>query len=205
MLAKVSLALFKLPDAQLIIQTDKIIGNMTGNAAYPTPTPSLASVQTASTAFQNALAEAADGGKMKTAEKNAARVVLVDKLRALSLYVQMNCENDLATLLSSGYDATKPPTPVGILPAPEGVTLTQGKMSGALDLQGAPVSRAAGYEGQITQNLGSTSDWTGVGIFTAARMTAQGLSPGTNYWGRMRAIGSAGPGAWSDPVPAIAI
>jgi len=51
----------------------------------------MASVQTSLTAFQNALAEAKDGGSAKTAAKNAAREVLMEKLRNLALYVQLAC------------------------------------------------------------------------------------------------------------------
>jgi hypothetical protein len=182
-----------------------VIAKMTGNAEYPTPTPTLASVQMALTAFQNALAEAKDGGTAKTAAKNAAREVLVGRVRSLALYVQQTCGDDLAVLLSSGFEAVKSPTPAGVLPAPDGVTLTQGTLSGSLDLRGRPVPNAGSYEAQKTTSIANPNSWEPVGQFTAARMSLDGLTPGTTYWARLRAIGSAGPGAWSEPVSAIAI
>ena len=178
---------------------------MTGNAEYPLPTPSLASVQTSLTGFQNALADAKDGGTAKTAQKNAVREVLVDKLRSLASYVQQECGGDLAALLSSGFDAGKAPTPAGVLPAPQQVTLTQGELSGSLNLRGRPVANAGSYEAQKTTDIAKANSWEPVGQFTAARMTLEDLTPGTTYWGRLRAIGSAGPGAWSEPVSAIAV
>ena len=60
--------------------------------------------------------------------KNAAREMLMAKLRSLALAVQQACGDDLAVLLPSGYEATRSPTPAGVLPAPRQVTLTQGAL-----------------------------------------------------------------------------
>ena len=204
-LAKISLSFARATDGNLVIFTDSVISKMTNNAEYPTPTPTLASVQTSLTAFQDALAEAKDGGPSKTAAKNAAREVLMTKLRNLTLYVQMECGDDLAVLLTSGFEATKTPTPAGILPAPQQVTLTQGPLSGTLDLRGRPVSNAGAYEAQKTTRIDNPGSWESVDQMTAARMQIEGLTPGKTYWARIRAIGSAGPGAWSEPVSAIAL
>ena len=87
----ISLGFCKLADANLVTKTDAIVAGMTGNANYPAPTPAIATVQTAAAAFQDALVAAADGGKVKTAQKNAAREVLLGLLRNLALYVQQNC------------------------------------------------------------------------------------------------------------------
>ena len=165
----------------------------------------MASVQTSLTAFQNALAEAKDGGSAKTAAKNAAREVLMEKLRNLALYVQLACGGDLAVLLASGFEAMKVPTPAGVLPAPEQVTLTQGTLSGSLDLRGCPVPNAGAYEGQMTTTIDNPGCCRSVDQTPAAQVTLEQLTPGTNYWGRLRAIGSAGPGVRSEPVSAIAI
>ena len=204
-LAKVSLSIARATDGNLVIFTDSVISKMTNNAEYPTPTPSLASVQTSLTAFQDALAEAKDGGTSKTAAKNAVREVLLAKLRNLALYVQLECGDDLAALLTSGYEATKPPTPAGVLPAPQQVTLTQGVLSGTLELRGRPVTNAGAYEAQKTTTIDNPNSWESVDQVTAARMQLEGLTPGKTYWARLRAIGSAGPGAWSEPASAIAL
>ena len=200
----VSLSFAKLADANLVTKTNQILASMTGNTNYPTPTPTLPVVQAAATAFSSALTAAADGGRTKTAEKNAARTVLLGLLRNLALYVQQHCNEDLVVLLTSGFDAQKEPQPAGVLPAPLGATLTQGPLSGRLDFRTASVANASAYEGQMTTDI-NKSEWEDVGTFTATRFSLDDLKPGTVYWARSRAVGSEGPGAWSDAVSAMAI
>ena len=107
-------------------------------------------------------------------------------------------------LLSSGFDAQKEPQPAGVLGAPQNVTLTQSSLSGKLDFRAAPVTNASAYEGQMSTDV-NKDDWQNVGVFTASRFSLDDLKPGTTYWARSRAVGSSGPGAWSDAVSAIAI
>ena len=56
-------------DAQLDQDTETIIASMTGNANFPTPSPTLAVITTALSAFTVALADAADGGVRKPRSK----------------------------------------------------------------------------------------------------------------------------------------
>ena len=200
----ISLGFTKLADGNLVTKTGQIIASMTGNANYTKPAPTLAVVQTTATTFSTALTAASDGGKTKTADKNAARSELLGLLQNLALYVQQTCNEDLAVLLSSGFDAQKEPHPAGVLPAPQNVTLTQSMLSGQLDFRGGAVVNASAYEGQMTADLNKDA-WATVGVFTASRFSLDDVKPGTTYWARERAIGSAGPGAWSDAVSAIAI
>ena len=119
--------------------------------------------------------------------------------------MQKECGGDLAVLLTSGFAATKAPTPAGVLPAPQQVTLTQGTLSGSLDLRGRPVPNAGSYEAQMTTTIDNADSWESAEQMTSARMRLEGLTPGKTYWARLRAIGSAGPGAWSEPVCAIVV
>lgn len=205
MTARVSLRFTTLKDSDLVPKGEYILASMTGNANFPTPTPSLGELGTAVGDYESALFAAEAGGKEKTAAKNAARKALEDALRSLALYVQQKSAGDLTKLLSSGFDAVKQPEPAGVLPAPQGVTLKQGTLSGTLVLRSRPVPNAASYEAQQSTNIAQESAWEDAGAFTAARMTLEGLTPGTQYWSRMRAIGAAGPGAWSEPVPAMVL
>src|SRR5438093_13538350 len=82
-----------------------VIEGMTDNAAFPNPPVTMAALLAALTAFTQAIAAAVQGGTAATALKNDKRATVVDLLRQLAGYVQQTCNNDLATLLSSGFEA----------------------------------------------------------------------------------------------------
>src|SRR5438067_1083979 len=105
MIAKVAISFLNDDsDAELIVDSGRILAGLTGNASYPTPNPTLAAVGTARTGFINTVNNL-DGSQGATAARDTARIALVNVLRDLSLYVQGACQNDLTVLLSSGFTA----------------------------------------------------------------------------------------------------
>ena len=102
---RVSLAFARLPDKELDNLTLGVKDALTANAAYPTPPVTLANLETARTDFEQKIAQAASGGPPDTAVKNNSRQALLGMLRQIASYVQINCNNDMATLLSSGFQA----------------------------------------------------------------------------------------------------
>ena len=56
-------------------------------------------------AFANSKAAQASGGKAATAEKNDRREDMTKALKKLAIFVQEACQNNLALLLSSGFEA----------------------------------------------------------------------------------------------------
>ena len=61
---------------------------MMGNASFPTPTPTLATVSAAITDYQNAEASALARAKGAAATRNGKRKALVQLLELLKAYVQ---------------------------------------------------------------------------------------------------------------------
>src|SRR6267142_3423453 len=92
-------------DHQIMEIAGAVITAMTGNKNFPNPPVDLADVQTALTAFTAALAAQPSGGVHATADKNKKRRELVALLRKLASYVQGNCNDEITTLLSSGFHA----------------------------------------------------------------------------------------------------
>ena len=188
-------------DALLITDTGGIITALTGNADYPT----LAAVQASLDAFVTAVADAANGGVTLTSIKNDKRAALVALLRELASYVQVACKGDLTILLSSGFPIQKPQRqPIGVLPAPTGLTVSLGSRTGELSASATPVPGAAIYNWRVTTaaqpNVLVQSAQT-----TAASNVFDGLTPGVVYNVQANAVGSAGPSDWSDPAPQMAV
>lgn len=191
--------------ARLVTKVNNIIAAMTGNTNYPTPTPALPLVTAAADAFRTALAEASDGGKEKTAVKNARRAELTSLLRQLSAYVVLTCGEDMTKLLSSGFPIQKPTrTRVGALPAPETPFVSFGARSGELDAVTSPVFGAATYNWRIS--LAATpAVFIQTAQTTAARHTFASLTPGQVYALEVNAVGSAGPSDWSNAAQSMAV
>src|SRR2546421_5771157 len=105
MILRVSLGFARLPDAELDNFAQGVIAGMTGNAAYASPPVTLVNLQTARNDFTAKIAAAQTGGPPDTAAKNNSRQTLLGLLRQLASYVQINCNNDMAPLLGSGFQA----------------------------------------------------------------------------------------------------
>jgi hypothetical protein len=181
--------------------TDKvttILEWMKDNPKYPTPSPTLAVVQTAFDAYKVATADAAQGGVENTAIRNARRAELVSLLRQLANYISATANGDIETLLSSGFPAQKNGrSPIGPLPAPNAPVVRKGPVSGSLTAVTAPVFGASVYNWR-TALASAPTVYVQTKQSTAARFTFEGLTPGQVYNIELNAVGSAGTSDWSD-------
>jgi hypothetical protein len=118
-------------------------------------------------------------------------------LRQLAGYVQGIAGNDLAKLLSSGFQAAA--SPQGASPLPKAtIEKILNEESAKLTIRATPIPNAKAYE--LRMSYGANG-WQTIGIFTnSQRMIADDLTPGTMYNFQLRGIGgSNGYGDWSDP------
>ena len=201
--ARVALSFARKVDTDLIAFVRNVITLMTGNTQYPTPTPTLAALTTSVNAFETAVHDALNGGRIIIATRNAARVELLALMRQLAAYVQASCNADLLALLGSGFDAVRAPSPVGILPPPQNPRLTYTDKSGELMLKFDRVNNAVNYSVQTAP--AATGPWEDEGLSTATRVVIGGLTPGETLWARACANGSAGASEWTAPTTAMAI
>jgi hypothetical protein len=198
MILHVSLDFASLPDKELDNFAEQVDIHLYGNPAYTTPTVLHATFTAAKSDFTAKLAAAATGGQADTAAKNAARQVLMGLLRQLALYVQGACNNNLATLLSSGFQAASTERHKEALEKSVGLILKNGD-SGQIIAKVKPVKNAKMYEGRASADGGTT--WL-PSVFTgdSQHIILGGLTPGVEYTIEVRSLGgSTGHSDWSDP------
>lgn len=199
---RVLLGFTNAPDHSLEETTGSVIDNLYDNPAYATPPVTKVALQTALTNFTAAIAAMMQGGTASTAEKNDKRDILVGLLRQLASYVQENCDNDLATLLSSGFEAVSNNRSQQPLAKPSIVSVDNGN-SGQLLVKVTSVPNARCYEVRYaTVGAGGTlGPMQSAGLFTNSRsMPINDLTAGTTYQVQVRAVGgSTGYSDWSDP------
>ncbi len=172
-----------------------------GAANFPTPEPPKLTLETARDAFEAAITAAGvaeQDFKAKVSLKNDKRRVLEGLLTDRGGYVDRVSGGDATKILTSGFEVRATPSPVGAMTAPLHLTSSMGDMSGEIDLQWDPVKGAKSYIVECRTHGATPGSWTQAKICTSSRISVTGLTPGQEYAFRVRAVGSAGEGPWSD-------
>jgi hypothetical protein len=137
------------PDHQVEELAGAVLAGLNGNKAFPAPPLDLATVQTQLTDFTTSVSAASQGGPHATAVKKKKRHALLASLRQLALYVQSNCNDDMATLLSSGFLAASTSNAQSKLPKPVITTVDQGN-SGQAIVKVKAIRNAKSYDVRLT-------------------------------------------------------
>ncbi len=179
-----------------------IVTSMTGNANFPTPSPTLASITTNVNNLEAAHIAAQGGGSDDTAAMHAKELVLDLSLKSLAAYVEgianANPLTAEATILGAGMD-TKAPS---VRAAREFHAAPTGK-PGEVKLSTKFVKRAT-YIFQQSTAPDTESSWVTIGQSTRATLTKNSLVSGTRYYFRVAVVDKDGQGPWSNVVNMIA-
>ena len=202
-MTKFKLELFKKRPADKLALGATHITAMTGNTNYPAATrvPTDAQVQTAQDDLAAAEADVDNAEviwkqKIQIRDQKEAAWDTVITARA------NNCEavtpNDLAALQSTGFPLRSSGGPIGSLPAPGDLRAKASDKGGEIELRCDTVKGASSYEWECRLHDTPNAPWTTIKTSTATKILVTALTPGVLYGFRVRAVGSAGPGAWSD-------
>ena len=199
---KVALETRGLTTLGLIQYSQEIHDHIVGNAAIPSPNPSMPTLQTAIDTAQtklNGVEMTFDVLRMNRAERRGAYDALVAVLEALAGHVQSVSNGDEAIILSTGMSVRGPATPVGALPAPSGLVATTNGMDGEIGLAWDGMRGAGNFVVQRALDPNNGTSWIQVGLPTRSSFVGAGLTSGTKYWYRVAANGPEGLGPWCDP------
>ena len=153
--------------------------------------------------LQDAVAAQAQGGTTATAAKNTARNALVEGLRKDAHYVEISANNDLPTLLGSGFQSASTNRAPSVLDKVQIVGVDNGQ-AGELKVRIDPVANAKGFDGRIKSGTGEYGPT--ISFQNSKSILFKGLTAGITYTLQLCAIGgSTGAGDWSDPVSHMAM
>jgi hypothetical protein len=202
-MSRFKLELFKKKPADKLTLGATHIAAMTGNANYPQPTrvPTDAQVQTAQDDLATAQADV-DNAEIAWKQKIQIRDQKEETWDTVITARANNCEavtpNDLAALASTGFPLRSSGSPIGALPAPGDLRASATDNEGVIELRCDTVKGASSYEWECRVHDNTSAPWSAIKTSTTTKILVPALTPGTLYAFRVRAIGSAGPGAWSD-------
>ena len=214
MLAKLIVSFDRLSEAEFLAQAGAIVSSLANNPSFPRPWPNPApgfeEMEQSFNAYQTAYQAALGRDTFKTAQRKDARDGLTGIFKRLANYLELAANGDATVLASTGYELRREAAHSATgttLSAPQGLTLKHGELSGVLILHATRMPNAASYEAQLADSDPTVeSNWKMEGIHVhCSHIELTGLTPGKLYSVRLRGIGIAGPGAWSDTVTLMAI
>ena len=200
---RVSLSFAKYSVSHLITFLRNLITMITANPAYPTPTPTLAAFTAAVDDLQAKTQSAMNRGRTEVTARRAALRATLTLAKQLASYVQTNCNSDLGTLQSSGFNAIRSRSPSVVPATPGNPRLEYNGISGTLIFKFGGDSNSRNFSVQHSEN--PVGPWTDHGLSTSTRVRLEELTPGKTYWARSRANGSAGSSDWTVPTSKMAI
>ncbi|MGL4400442.1 MAG: fibronectin type III domain-containing protein [Luteolibacter sp.] len=205
-MSKVKLALAGLTITEKTQLIDTVVTAMTGNAAYPSPNPTLAAVQAAGatlTARTTAAEDIRKQSQIATLAQDTAEDAVDALLTQLASYVENASGGDAAQILSAGMGVRAEPSNNSLPTAPGPIATTTGDGPGEVDLAWPRLVAGKSFIVQYaTEPTAPDGDWKFGTTSLKSSCTVGGLISGTRYWFRVAATGSAGQGPWSSPVTA---
>lgn len=189
-------------DLEVLAEADSVISNLSNNANFPLPTPTVAMLTLARNEFSDAVTAATHGGTILTAIRKEKRAILENLLRAEAIYVLLNGKNILSVLESSGFVIYS--SIHGARPQSESSTIKKvmdGLHSGDVIVRTNKVKYAQIYELRYTEEEFSPSaKFTYLRVQTATTFTITGLTPSNYIWIQVRTMNTKGVSDWSPPV-----
>lgn len=206
-MALVKVGVTKMSVPAKIQYTRQIVLDMTNNPNFATPSPDLDMLSEAAAALEsayNAALQARANAKMQTSLMGQKSTVLDLLLMQEASYVQSSSGGDKAKIESAGFDVRDTPTPIGQLPAPAEPKAIPSQHPGAIQLSWKKVHGAKSYLIERATDNNQPLDWAAASTSTKTKTVVNTMTSGLRYWFRVAAVGSAGQGAWSEPISKIA-
>ena len=153
-------------------------------------------------------AAASDGGKKDIAQRNKDRHALEEDLTLLGAYVVKVANGDPAILILSGFKAAPPRSRAVAQPlAQPTIASIEQANSGQLNVSIRAVDKAHGYDVSYSALVnGLPGNWITETVTQARKpVSITGLTPGTIYAFRVRALGKTGYTDYSDAVTRMCI
>jgi hypothetical protein len=200
-MARLKLGIAKLNSADLIFYCISIQNKMKNNVHFPNPTPSLAEIDAKCESLKVLDINGQSGDRIAIHERNTVADELKKLLRTLSLYVALVADGSAKIILSSGFDIRKDASPTAPLSRPADLIAKRSDYTGMVKLKWAPVKNAINCQVELTTTDPNDlqTEWATIGVTSQSKITIGNLTPGINYYFRIKAFGRRHESPYSDP------
>lgn len=185
-------------------QLGLVVDGCDGNLNFPNLPVSVADMKAQQTTLDSAILAAQTGGPEDKAQRDNVVEQTITILRKNASYVDIHCNDDMAILLSSGFQPVSTNRAQSPLGAPLIVSVDYGD-SGQLRPRVKAQSNVKSYVGRIKEANGSEFG-PNITFASSRKIVFDGLKAGVTYVLQIMAIGgSNGQSDWSDPASKMAM
>ena len=193
-MAKISLSFKEYNQTAKGAFASKVYQSMSTSPLFVAYKPDVEELKVFLDALQIAAANAKNGGRDRTAEKNKCLDLVTSQLVVLSNYVTIVANGDEEVIWASGFDSqgsisTSPK--LGFLPAPTNFKVGNVDQSGVVKMSWNPVKDARLYG--IQRMIGDDNVWQNGDYSSTPKETIlSGFEPGTKVTFKIQALGTTG-------------
>jgi hypothetical protein len=189
----------RLPPLALAARSLVIEQGVGSNLAFSSLAAAILVLTAKRVALEQAISEAADGGRTAIARRRAAQRELYDELNRLADSVSSIAGKDDVLIISVGFFVRSTGNSLMEIPRPLKLRAQLRDHLGEVLLDWATTPGASLY---VIQHNGVSPDdagaWKEVGETTRIRHIVKGLASAKEHWFRVRATGTKGTSPWSD-------
>jgi len=199
---KAKLGLHGVSDTETVKALMTAYEGLLNNPKFPTPPVDLPTFKAGIDQYSALIIDAEDGGNKAISAKNKQRIVVIKFYTALGHYVEMACNDDLATFNTSGFTQQAARTntaPVKLTDA-KFSSIDRGANSGDVVVQPVQQTGAVAYDVRYALQgaCGVLGPSTIVTVTKAKKVTISGLTLAGIYQFQIRALGLLGYTDWMD-------
>jgi len=180
-----------------------VLTRLTGNETFPNPDVTLAEAQTAVDTLETAYQATLDGSHTAVSAMHDAEDKADALFRILVAYVNRIANGNETEILSAGFHISKQSDSIQ---KPE-LDAQNGDNSGSVWLVARAVDKAGAYIWQFAKDTLPTTDegWTTAGHSTQSYFQVTGLSVGSKYYFRVKAITPTGKNDYTAPLAKVVV
>ena len=190
----------------LVAKAEHVHAQLTAHAAqFPTPSPTLAALDTAKLVLLKAIGSAIDGGRSAHQAKRDSFRTLKSLLKQLADYVANVANGDAQLIINGGFEVRAERKPSHIPAAPAKLEALTPDVTNAVKIEWVGEQNVRLYQVQMsTTDPAVTPAWTMVTLTSKRQHTVPDLEPYRMYWFRIIAVNTAGESLPSDVLMARA-
>ena len=196
----VSYNFVRFKDGDLLERGESVHDALVANAAQATGcSVTAAGLDAANKDFSAKMGAKAQGGTAATLDRDASRETLIGLLRQIALWLDNKAQGNVDTITLFHFDYTESGPRASVSLSKPVIKAILNEITAQLKLRVEAVANAHSY---VVEYRAGGGAWTAGGTFTNSRgMVVAGLTPGTLYEFRARAVGGNNTSSdWSDSV-----